>query len=335
MVRLACVAALLLTAVSCKAPNARPTATPAIDEGLEIHGHRGARGLRPENTLVAFEHALELGVDVLELDLQFSKDQRLIVWHDPYVFAQNCRVGDAPQSARITTATKRPSLTRDNPLAAEVVDPDALPMLHPATMVASQSAAQLRKLRCDRNPDPERFPEQSAPDGDYGIVTLGEVFELANARSSTVRFNIELKRSQKYPSFVPDGFDGERPAAFERTLHNEIVRHGMQGRVIVQSFDHRVLDAFRRLEPTATLSALVLDGVDTDFVALAERGITVWSPHHALVTGEAMQRARNARLRVIPWTVNDEGTADRLMELGVDGIITDRPDVLLRMRASR
>ena len=332
-------------------PQQSPTPAPSaiqtpVELAIEIHGHRGARGLAPENTLPSFEAALDLEVRVLELDLHLSRDGEVVVWHDPYVFSSRCRTTgplDRPESpVDMPTSWSRP-----RPLDGPVVDPDSLPSLHPALAIANQRADQLRRLRCDRNPAPELFPDQRrADDRDYGIVTLPELFafvaryatdpkKTASQRenAASVQFNIELKRVPMYPAFIADRFDGENPAHFERALHDALVHHAVMERAIVQSFDHRSLWAFRKLSPSVRLAALQResDPVD-DLAALRERGATIWAPDHRLVDASTVKRAHEAGLLVIPWTVNDTERAEALVTLGVDGLITDRPDLLVAAR---
>ncbi len=345
--------ALLLLAVlvpACEraqAPVAQePAATPLRAVELKIHGHRGARGLAPENTLPSFEAALDLEVDVLEIDLQFTRDRKLAVWHDPYITATLCRVKGPLVFDPVAFAQTDPALVPPQPLDGPVVDPDVMPPLHPAMAVANQRADQLRKLRCDRNPNVAEFPDQKrSDDGDYGIVELGELLDFvktyatnpaktesqrANARR--MEFNIETKRDKAYPTFIADRFDGVKPGLFEMTLHEMLERHGVSARTIVQSFDHRSLWAMKTLNPTVRLSALHREGDEADFTALALAGAHIWSPKYLVLTPELVKTVRGEGLMVIPYTVNDPEHAKTLIGFGVDGLITDRPDLVRRSR---
>lgn len=325
----------------------------AVPKRVEIQGHRGARGLRPENTLPAFETALDHQVDVIELDLHLTRDDQIVVWHDPYVFLTNCRL-DSARDEPAMAGPKGPPLPK-NPLKLPAVDPDRLPFLHPALMLRNQTAAQLRRLKCDRNPKPAEFPEQdpgTAPlaGQDYGIVKLGEVFDFveryatSEAKSdaqrknaASVRFNLELKRSEHYETFIADGFDGEKAGTFETALLQLIMDRGLLDRVTVQSFDERVLWALQKLEPRLTLAVLeredelnpgTREHPDVALEEWARRGAKIWSPDHDLVTKESVAIAKAAGLEVVPWTINDTSEMKRLIDLGVDGLITDRPDLV-------
>jgi glycerophosphoryl diester phosphodiesterase len=319
---------------------------------IDIQGHRGARGLRPEETLPSVEAALDLEVDTLEFDLHLTRDDRLVVWHDPYIDVAKCRASEAVESASPPTATRYPSLSSPVRRRRGVVDPDALPVMHPALAIRNRDAAELRDLRCDRNPDPRRFPRQIAGPGelagdDWGIVTLEELFDFVQRyaasdrktkgqreNASTVRFNIETKRRARYPSLIGDGFDGVNPGVFEREFVRIVREHALLDRVTLQSFDHRSLWAAHTLEPALQLAVLEKrtaagerdDG--TAFATWRERGATVWSPDHRLVDAESLSAAHEAGLEVVPWTVNDTPRMGKLIELGVDGIITDRPDLI-------
>lgn len=281
-------------------------------DGFDWQGHRGARGLRPENTLPGFEVALDLGVNTLELDLHLSADDQVVIWHDPAIEADKC--GDEAASARLRELT----------------------------------ADRLRQLDCSGNPDPDRFPDQQPAAGalagdDYGILALGELFEFVDlytrseektdvqrANAAKVRFNVETKRRPDDPSAIGDGFDGTRAGLFEQALVEAVLAAGMIDRVTVQSFDHRSLWAVKLDHPEITLAALTRrsDNIDDDVLKnLAEQGADVWSPDYRSLTADTVEAAHQAGLSVIPWTVNERSEMYDLIEKGVDGLITDRPDL--------
>ncbi len=214
-----------------------------------------------------------------------------MVWHDPVVDGNKCAVGG---EIRISSATR----------------------------------ADLAGIACDRNPDPTRFPEQAAEPGDYSIVTLGELFDFVAGRGNTdVRFNVETKRDPDDPGTIGDGFDGVTAGPFERAIVEVVRAHGLVDRVTVQSFDHRSLWALHAVESGIELAALTKRGDVPDFANLAERGAAVWSPDYRSVSADTLEAAHEAGLLVIPWTVNEPADMQRLVGLGVDGIITDRPDL--------
>lgn len=311
---------------STPVPETQPPVTrpPTVDPAYDLQGHRGARGLRPENTLPAFETALDLRVATLEADLHFTADGRVVVWHDPVIDPSKCGV-----------ASTSP---------AGLPDPDDPETEASALAVRALTAEQLAGYRCDRNPDPGRFPQQNSAatdvaGDDYRIVTLDELFTFVSAYAAApdkspeqranaegVLFNLETKRVADDPSTIDDGFDGTQAGPFELAVLDVVAAAGTTDRVTVQSFDHRSLWAVAATGADVGLAALSSRNLP-DFSDLAARGATVWSPNAALVSPASLGNAHAAALLVIPWTVNDRDDMQQLLDLGVDGIITDRPDL--------
>ncbi len=312
---------------------ASPTTSDASGEmvvyplaNFDVQGHRGARGLKPENTLPGFETALDLGVDTLELDLHLSADDVVVVWHDDVVEATKCRL--------------------DSALSAPTApDPSRAP--REELLIRRLTFAQLQEYRCDRNPDSRAFPEQNdqptaLAGDDFRIVSLDQLFQFVadyardpdkglaqrqNAR--IVRFNLETKRNPDDPAAIGDDFDGQSPGFFERAIVDQIHAHRVSSRITIQSFDHRSLWAIRQIEPQVRLSALVTESPSVS--ALASQGSTVLSPRADLVTPTLLAQAHAHGVKVIPWTINEPEQMQRLISMGVDGLITDRPDLLLAL----
>jgi glycerophosphoryl diester phosphodiesterase len=295
-----------------------------LPAGFDLEGHRGARGLEPENTLPAFETALDLGVTTLELDLHFSADGEVVIWHDAVIDPAKCRLADdAPDG---------------------LPDPDDPAMTDDQLAVRSLTVEELGGYRCDRNPDTDRFPDQdpvptALAGDDYRIVPLGELFDLVDryagsddktedqrAGAAAVQFNIETKRDLRDPDAIGDGFDGETVGPFEQRLLAVVAEHGLGDRVIIQSFDVRSLAALDAADPDMRLSVLTSSGGFTVPVFAVDRAI-VWSPKSSTVDAGSVTAAHEAGHTVVPWTVDDLDEAARLVEIGVDGLITDRPDL--------
>lgn len=298
------------------------------DQELDLQGHRGARALRPENTLPSLEYALDHEVDTLEFDLHFTKDKIPVVWHDALIRGSKCGLAKG----------------------ASGPDPDKLPEGHKSLAIASMTWRELQAYRCDRNPDKERFPTQEAipgplSGGKYRIVALRDVFAFVEryaasesktptqrASARRVLFNVETKRKPDYPQYIGDGFDGVEPGAFEKAIAGDVERAGVAERFTLQSFDHRSLWAMHQLNHRVQLAALTKEAPeDKDFGRLASKGATIWSPDKDTVTKARVEAAHAAGLKVVPWTVNDEDEMKRLMAAGVDGLISDRPDLLVRV----
>ncbi|MFI9840450.1 glycerophosphodiester phosphodiesterase family protein [Nonomuraea sp. NPDC051941] len=277
---------------------------------VEIHGHRGARGLWPENTLPGMSRTMELGVHALELDVALTADRRLVLTHDLTVSA-------------VTSADRRP-LRADDPLYPYVGKP-----------INALTLAQLRMLdvgvRLPRHPDdPFALTQVAMPE--TRMPTLGAVLGLVNAyEAEGVRLHVELKSDPTRPHLTAD------PELFTELVVEELDRHGRLDNVAVLSFDWRIITHAARLAPGARRFALIEldtlhwhDDLGDDIPAAArDAGATTLSPEHAMVDEALMAQARAAGLDVAVWTVNEAGLAARMLDLGVAGIVTDYPD---RMR---
>jgi glycerophosphoryl diester phosphodiesterase len=280
---------------------------------FDLQGHRGARGLAPENTLAAFERALEIGVATLETDVHLSADGVLVLSHDPHINADLAR--DA-QGAWV----KAPGpLLRDLTLAQ--IQAYDVGRLQPGTAYA------------------RGFPSQQPVDGQR-IPTLAALFAMVRERGADgVRFNIEVKMNPHRPQETPP---------FEQivdALLAAVKAAGMEGRVTIQGFDWRALQRVQQLAPglpTAYLSAqaprfdTIADGAWTAGYRLADHGTvpkmvkaaggTIWSPNFHDLSSRLVEEAHALGLQVLPWTVNESTDMERLIGWGVDGLITDYPD---------
>lgn len=281
---------------------------------FDLQGHRGARGLAPENTLAGFRTALDLGVTTLETDLAVTKDEVVVISHDPLLNPDLTRldgqwiVTAGPVIRTLTLADlKRYDIGR----------------LNPASKYAQQYPGQ-------KPVDGERFP------------TIEEFFALAGP---DVRFNIEIKTNPNKPDFTVD------PERFAE-LAVAAIRKGKAGaRSTIQSFDWRGLLAARRLAPEIATGCLSIESNNFDTVGRAAAqpspwlagldlkahggsvprlakaaGCAVWSPFWRNVTAENVKEAQALGLKVVPWTVNNPTDMAQLIDLGVDGLITDYPD---------
>ena len=301
--------------------------TANLPPGFDAEGHRGGRGLLPENTLPAFETALDLGVTTLELDLHFTQDGEVVIWHDPILDDSKCRLPDDP------------------------ADPEAPDPRNPLRriFISQQPLSVVQSYRCDLNPDSERFPEQTAVStpiagNDYRIITLNELLDFVEAyarselkteaqrsNAASVQFNIETKREADHPEYIDDGFTGGAAGPFELAILEIVNGRSLTPRVIIQSFDHRSLRAIREIDGDIRLAALTTGG-ETKVDVYAAYKFNIWSPNQRDVTAENINKAHEEGLLVIPWTVNEVADMQRLIDWGVDGIITDYPDWLLGVR---
>jgi glycerophosphoryl diester phosphodiesterase len=288
---------------------------------FDLEGHRGARGLAPENTLPAFERALAVGVDTLELDIGVSADGVVVISHDPFLNANITRGKDGQW------LTDRGPLIRS--LTVEQLQAYDIGRLRPGTTYAGS------------------FPRQQPRDGTR-MPTLAALFDLVKARGAKVRFNIETKIDPTRPDDTVDA--GTMTAALLRVVRDA----GMADRVSIQSFDWRTLRLVQERAPSIATVCLTVQGTNVDNtrdprwtagLQLADHGsvprlvkaagCAAWSPNAGAVSPVLVKEAQSLGLRVIPWTVNDPGMMDKLLGWGVDGLITDEPDRLREVMAAR
>jgi glycerophosphoryl diester phosphodiesterase len=263
---------------------------------FDLQGHRGARGLAPENTLQAFATALAIGVTTLELDTGITKDGVVVVHHD----------------------------RRLNPDIAR--DPDGRWVEAPAPLIYELSFEELRRYDVGRlrpgSGTAGRFPEQQPVDG-ARVPSLAELFELVQkSGNTTVRFNIETKVSPQAPE------ETQAPEPFARALIAEIRKAGLEERTSIQSFDWRTLQVVERDAPA--IATVYLTGRRRDAgsqpKAVHAAGGRIWSPNFEEMDSASVVEARALGLQVIPWTVNEPAAIERALDLGLDGLITDYPD---------
>jgi glycerophosphoryl diester phosphodiesterase len=230
---------------------------------VRVQGHRGARGIQPENTLAAFQYAIDAGADAIEMDIACTADDIPVVVHDPWL------------------ADRAP--------------------------IRALSRLELRR----------RAPS---------IPALAEVLALAGPRPFL--FNIEIKSFPDEPGLAPP------PDAFASLVLAEIDRCRLQARVMIQSFDFRVLRAVRRLAPEIPRGALFEAG--DDFAAIAHAAdAPIAVPEFHLVSAANVAAAHAAGLEVYTWTPDSPAEWQPLIDAGVDAIITDDPAGLLKFISGR
>jgi glycerophosphoryl diester phosphodiesterase len=295
---------------------------------LELQGHRGARGLWPENTLAAFGGALELGVSTLELDCGLTRDGVVVVTHDPEL---------------------NPDLTRG---------PDGQFLGRTGPRVSDLTFSELESYDVGRlqpgSAYAARFPEQEPVDGER-IPRLTDVLALVRARSSgRVRVAIEVKTFPEQPQLTAT------PEAFAAALERDVKATGTLEMVSIMAFDFRVLAAVQRVMPQAATVALTEERNGGDTVGIGAPGLSpwlggldparfgnsvarlvkatgaaTWGPDYQDLNAQRIAEAHALGLRVVPWTVNATVDMERLLAFGVDGMTTDRPDVLRELLESK
>ncbi len=297
-------------------------------QGFDVQGHRGTRGLAPENTLAAFRKAMEIGVTTLETDLALTRDGTLVLSHEPLL---------------------NPDLTRDA---------DGKWLTGPGPAIRSLTLSQLKTYDVGRlNPDrnySRQWPEQVAVDGER-IPSLADLVSLTQAMGKTqVRFNIETKLTPQRPEETPD------PMAFATAVAGAMRTHDITARTTVQSFDWRTLVALKQVAPEIATACLTIEASSMNTVAAGADGASpwhaglkradhggslprlvkaagcgTWSMFWRNLTPDLVKEAHGLGLKVVPWTVNNPSDMTNLMNIGVDGLITDYPDRLRKVMAER
>jgi glycerophosphoryl diester phosphodiesterase len=279
-----------------------------VRSSVAVHGHRGAAGLVVESTLEGFTAAYALGVAAIEVDVRLTADGHPVVWHDPVLHPTKCRP----------------------------TGPDLL-----GARVADLTLAQLRTVDVGSHTLPQFAGQRAAPGA--RISTLQEVLAHGLERAPDVWWTLDVKSDPLEPD----------AARTRRVLLHGILEAlhdlGVQDRCLVHSFDWSVLELARAEAPGVARSALAEAGVTwrpgspwTGSVRVrdhgsdvcggaAEVGAHVVSPEHSLVDASLVERAHVLGLSVLPWTVNDPERIQTMIDLGVDGIVSDYPDRALAL----
>lgn len=268
---------------------------------FELHGHRGARGLAPENTLPSFEQAIEIGVDALEMDVVITKDEKVLVSHEAWM------------SPEICTAPK------GNQISLSELDKHRI-----YKMTFKETQAYDCGLK-----SPHKFPHQLNEECTKPL--LSSVLQMATALAKNhgrkLKFNIEIK------SF-PQGDDifHPKPAKFCRLVIETIRKYTTEENVYIQSFDSRILQHYHAYYPNVKLGYLIED--DTTGNTLETLG---FSPYfiglkYTQINKETLKKAKQIDAKIFAWTVNDVHTMQALIQLGVDAIITDFPNMALHLK---
>lgn len=315
---------------------AQAKANPQI---FDLQAHRGGRDARPENTLAAFAYAMELGVTTLELDMQMTKDGQIVISHNP-VLNHNLTKGP---DGKYVEAGKYDIRTMN---FAE------LGMFDIGTMNAAAGDYY----------ESHGKTQMAVPGAK--IPTLEDVFELANAYGNEkIYFNIETK-SYADPA-DPASKNNPDPEKFVKKVYDIIQKYHMEDRVLLQSFDWRTLQIMHKLDPNITLVALSSEQpswgwVEGCYLKIGDKKASPWlaglnindyhgnyvkaardigadvvAPYWEELSPQLVSEAHSLGMKVVPWTVNDRKDMSMLIDMGVDGIITDRPWILRELLLNR
>lgn len=294
----------LICASACKSPEQTAQEQPQQQLSQELpkfdtEGHRGARGLAPENTIPAMRKAIDLGMTTIEMDAHITKDHKVVITHDPHI---NPLYAQTQEGKDLTSEEK-------NKYAIYQMD-----------------YAQVRQFKMGTKFF-DQFPQQELTE--TYIPLLSELIDsvqlyLDKKNLPQVFYNIETKSKEK-----GDNQLHPEPATFVKLLMEVVESKGITPWVIVQSFDFRTLQELHKSHPHVKTS-LLTNNKKTFEENLADLGFTptIYSPHHTLVTAELVKACHERNIKVVPWTANTAEDIARLKALGVDGIITDYPNLL-------
>ncbi len=272
---------------------------------FDKEGHRGCRGLMPENTIPGFKKAIDLGVTTLEMDAVITKDKQVILSHEPFF------------NHEITTKA-------DGSFVAENEEK--------SLNIYEMTYEQTQQFDVGLKPHP-RFPQQQKMQAHK--PKLSDVIDSAEAYTKAkslppVQYNIETK------STAPtDDIYHPKPEEFVDLIMSVIIEKKIEARVIIQSFDMRTLQYLHKKYPTIKTAYLYEPPSDKSFSSrLKDLGFTptIYSPDYETVTADLIKECKSLGIKVIPWTVNDVTKMKELKGMGVDGIICDYPDLYEQLK---
>ena len=269
-----------------------------LPKNLSWQGHRGARGLSPENTIPSFLKALEYPVTTLELDVAVSKDNQLIITHEPWFNAAICNLPDGRPMDKATSKKLN---------------------------IYQMTYEEIKQYDCGSRGN-EKFPHQvgkkAFKPSMKDMVKAVEAHCQKNGKALPY-YNIEIKSEpEEYGVFTP------YPNEFVALVLKEVKELGIENRCNLQSFDIEIMEAIHKQAPTIPVAFLVMNmsGVATNLEKLTFKP-TIYSPYYKMLDKESIKICHDKNIKVIPWTVNNGDAARELIAIGVDGIITDYPNM--------
>nr|WP_321224893.1 glycerophosphodiester phosphodiesterase family protein [uncultured Psychroserpens sp.] len=269
------------------------------DKSLDVQGHRGFRGLYPENSLPAFKAALDLKVTTLELDVVISKDRKVVVSHEPFM---------------------------NHEIALDVFGNEITPKLEKAYNLFAMPYDSIKLYDCGSKKHP-RFPFQKN-ESVYKPL-LSQVIDLAeDASQNAIFYNIEIKSKDTYDTIYTPQLK-----EYVSLVLDVIKSKNVSDRAIIQSFDLRALEEVKIQNPDV-ITALLVDENESIDSKLAQLSYSpqIISPYFKLLNQNNVLKYQNDSYKVIPWTVNQIGDINLMLDFKVDGIISDFPDRVLQVK---
>lgn len=274
-----------------------------MSPAFDTQGHRGGRGLMPENTVPAMKEALNLGVTTLEMDIVFTKDKQAVVSHEPFF---NHEITTKPDGSYVKEAEEK------------------------SLNIYTMDYDDVKRYDVGMKPHP-RFPQQQKLQ--VYKPRLSDLLDSVQQYMMTAKrplpyFNIETKTNP-----ATDNIYHPAPEEFVDRLMAVIISKQIEDRVIIQSFDFRTLQYLHKKYPSIKTAMLIEDFDKRDLKdQLTALGFTptIYSPERKLVTEDLVKKCHEQNIKVIPWTVNDKAGIEELKRMGVDGIISDYPNLFAK-----
>ena len=289
----------LLACVQC----GQQSTSDVSDEGgsLDLQGHRGMRGLFPENSILGFLKALELGVNTLELDIVMSGDTQLVVSHEPFISSAICQY---PGGRQIPKETEK-ELNMYHMTYNEIKAFDCGSLLNQDFLLQEKSRVSKPLL----------------------TEVLDTVEQVATAKGQLIHYNIELKSE-----LALEGIYHPEVAVFCEAAYQAINNQVDWPRITIQSFDFRILRYFNKHYPEVQLALLIENELSWE-LNIDSLGFKpeIYSCDYALLSAETISELQEINMKVIPWTVNDSIDMRQLIHWGVNGLITDYPNIALQI----
>lgn len=272
-----------------------------MSKKIEIHGHRGFRGHYPENTLTSFKEAVKAGVDAIELDVIISADSQVVVSHEPWFNYKTCL---EPNGDKITLRNQH--------------------------NLYKMNYEEIRKYDCGSKGNSE-FPKQKKI-AEYKPLlseTIEEIERFCTENNlPKVQYNIEIKSGK-----LGDKKWHPLPEKISDLVYNTIKYFQITERIMIQSFDIRCLKAMHKTDPSLRIGLLIANTGSVEH-NINKLGFTpyMYNPSVKLTKEKTVRQAHKHGCKIMVWTVNSARDMQHLINIGVDGLITDFPDIALKLK---
>lgn len=286
--------------------NEKNTSQIKSNSSFDAQGHRGARGLAPENTIPAFIKALEYGMTTLELDVVISKDGQLVVSHEPWF---NHSIALQPNGDAIKDENEK------------------------SFNIYKMNYEEIAKYDVGSlgNPNYPEQEKQKVAKPTLSMVVEATIQYLLENDLPPVYFNIETKTTVE-----GDNLFHPEPKEFVEILYEEMIKLGIEEHTTIQSFDTRTLEELHKIDTSISTALLIYkeedskDNIEESLKTLSFKP-TIYSCYYKYITQEMINYAHENDIKIIPWTVNEVKDMKGLIDMGVDGLITDYPNRLQKL----